>query len=297
MNILLLGKQGQVGWELQRALLPLGTVTAFDQTEVDFIELDKLGDCILKLSPDIVVNAAAYTAVDKAESEPELANIVNAQAVKVIAEAVKQINGCLVHYSTDYVFDGTKDSPYLESDATSPQSVYGQTKQLGEQLIADVACQHFIFRTSWVYARLGHNFARTMLRLAKQREQLKVVVDQVGVPTSAELIADITAMCLLQFKQGNNASGLYHLVASGETNWHEFAKLVITEAIQAGAELKISPEQIIPIKTSAYPTPATRPLNSRLNTDKIKQQFGLVLPDWQVQVKRLVAELALQGQL
>lgn len=295
MKILLLGKDGQVGWELQRALAPLGEVTVCGRAEADLEDLDAL--CILARhhAPEVVVNAAAYTAVDQAESEPERARRINTEAVGRLAKEVARLNAWLVHYSTDYVFDGTKDGPYTETDPTAPQNVYGCTKRDGEEAIRAAGCNHLILRSSWIYAARGGNFTKTILRLAKERDTLKVVSDNSGAPTSAELIADITALCLYRLAHDDvlaeRASGTYHLTASGETSWHGYAQLVIAEAVRHGAAIRLSPEGVMPIPTSEYPLPAKRPANSRLDTKKICDTFGVVLPPWQVRVKRLVAGL------
>lgn len=299
MRILLLGKDGQVGWELQRALVPLGEVVACGRSEGNLEDLEALRALIREERPTVVVNAAAYTAVDGAESDIARARRINAEAVALLAAEVRAMNGWLVHYSTDYVFDGSKDGAYREEDVTAPQSVYGATKRAGEEAIVAAGCRHLTFRTSWVFAARGGNFAKTMLRLAGDREELKVVADQVGAPTSAELIADVTALCLYRLAHDTKlaacASGTYHLVASGATSWHDYARFVITEAQRLGAPLKTVPERVLPIPTSAYPTPAKRPANSRLATEKIQSTFGLSLPAWETHVRRLVAELVSQG--
>ena len=295
MKILLLGKDGQLGWELQRALAPLGEMVACGHGEADLENLDALRKRVRHESPQIVVNAAAYTAVDKAESEPERAHRINAAAVGLLAEECKRLNAWLIHYSTDYVYDGTKAVFYTEDDAPNPASVYGQTKLQGEQAIRGSGCHHLIFRTSWVYAALGANFAKTMLRLAKERDELKVVSDQHGAPTSAELIADVTALCLYRVQNdpllAGTASGTYHLVAAGETSWHGYAQYLIAEGNRLNMSLRITADKILPITTSDYPLPAKRPANSRLSTEKLQKTFGVVLPDWKVGVARLVREI------
>ena len=301
MKILLLGKDGQVGWELQRALAPLGNVIACNRHEADLEQPETLRQLVRRTAPSIVVNAAAYTAVDRAESEPERATRINAQSVGVLAEEVKKLDGWLVHYSTDYVFDGNKHGAYLETDTTAPQSVYGASKRAGELAIEAVVCKHLILRTSWVFATRGNNFAKTMLRLAKDREELKVVCDQIGAPTSAELIADVTALVLhrLAYDQplSERAGGTYHLVADGETSWHSYAQFVIAEALRHGANLRALPERVLPIVTAEYPLPAHRPTNSRLNTQKLRDTFGITLPSWQMHVQRMVAEIIQPGIL
>ena len=293
MKILLLGKNGQVGWELQRALQPLGQVIALDRAgECGLVgnlgDLPGLRRTLCDLKPDVVVNAAAYTAVDKAESEPALARRINAEAPAILAEYMKKLGGWLVHYSTDYVFDGSGQQPWREDQPTAPLNVYGQTKLEGEQAIQASDCKHLIFRTSWVYAAHGNNFAKTMLRLAAEREQLRIIDDQVGAPTSAELIADITAHCLRTARNKPEASGLYHLAAAGEVSWHGYASYVIEQARQAGQELAV--QKIAAITTADYPTPAQRPLNSRLDCSKLRDTFGLHLPHWQNGVQRLLLE-------
>lgn len=301
MKILLLGANGQVGWELRRSLLPLGQVKACDRNEVDLEDPGSLRSVIREFNPDVIVNAAAYTAVDKAESEPEVARKVNAEAVEIMAQEAKSLNSWLVHYSTDYVYDGTGTDAYSETDSPNPQSVYGQTKLEGEEAIRDSGCKHLIFRTSWVYAARGSNFAKTMLRLARERDELKVVGDQVGVPTSAGLIADITALCLYRLSHdkafGEQAVGTYHLSPSGETNWCDYAKYVIAEAQKNGITLRTRPENIHAITTSEYPLPAKRPANSRLDTKKLISTFGVYLPVWQTQVNRLVTGIVMKEEL
>jgi len=296
MKILLLGKDGQVGWELQRALAPLGEVIAYNRTTANLEELDKLRKLICHEAPSVIVNAAAHTAVDKAESEPERAQRINAEAAAVLAEESGRINSWLVHYSTDYVFDGEKTSPYQEDDPTQPLSVYGKTKQDGERLIQELHNKHLIFRTSWVYAARGGNFAKSMLRLAQERNELKVVADQHGSPTSAELIADITALVLYRIFENKDSAealaGTYHLTASGDTTWHGYAQYVLELAQAKGLTLNIGPESVEPIPTDAYPLPARRPKNSRLNTNKLSDTFCLHMPDWRYHVRRLVDEFS-----
>ena len=294
MKLLLLGKGGQVGWELQRSLAPLGEVVAldFDSTDfhADFSRPEQLAETVLKVRPDVIVNSAAHTAVDKAESEPDFARKLNATSPGVVAEAAQQIGALMVHYSTDYVFDGSGSKPWQEDDATGPLSVYGSTKLEGEQLVAQHCARHLIFRTSWVYAARGGNFAKTMLRLAKERERLTVIDDQFGAPTGAELLADVTAHAIRATLADPAKTGLYHLVAGGETTWHGYAKFVLAQAVAAGVELKAQPDAVDAVPTSAFPTPATRPHNSRLNTSKLQSTFGLVLPQWQTGVARMLRE-------
>jgi dTDP-4-dehydrorhamnose reductase len=297
LKILLLGKNGQVGWELQRSLAPLGQVLALDRHSTDFCgdlsHPERLAQTVHDWRPDVIVNAAAHTAVDKAESEPELARCLNATAPAALAQAAAAIGAWLVHYSTDYVFNGQGDQAWRESDATGPLSVYGQTKLEGEQAIVASGCNHLIFRTSWVYAARGGNFAKTMLRLAGERERLTVIDDQHGAPTGADLIADVTAhaLVLAMIDPAAGLSGIYHLVAAGETSWHGYASHVIAQARQIQPVLALKVTDIAPVPTSAFPTPAKRPLNSRLSTHKLQQAFGMVLPPWQQGVNRMLAEI------
>jgi len=257
----------------------------------DLSQPERLAQTVRDYRPDVIVNAAAHTAVDKAESEPDLARCLNATAPAALAQAAAEIGAWLVHYSTDYVFNGQGELPWQEGDATGPLSVYGQTKLEGEQAIAASGCQHLIFRTSWVYAARGGNFAKTMLRLARERDRLTVINDQHGAPTGADLIADVTAHALRSVMQKPELGGLYHLVASGETTWHGYASQVIGQARLMQPELGLKVTDIAPVPTSAFPTPAQRPLNSRLNTDKLQQAFGLVLPPWQQGVDRMLTEI------
>ncbi|MFT0545098.1 dTDP-4-dehydrorhamnose reductase [Allopusillimonas ginsengisoli] len=294
MKILLLGKNGQVGWELQRALAPLGELTAFSRNGEngwcgDVANLDGLRDTVRCLKPDVVVNAAAYTAVDKAEEERSQADLINAQAPEMLAQEMKKLGGWVVHYSTDYVFDGKGDRPWLESDHVAPINYYGRSKLIGEQAIQSSGCKHLIFRTSWVYSARGNNFAKTMLRLAKERDQLKVINDQIGAPTGAELLADVTAHAIRDVWADPDKSGLYHLVAGGETSWYEYACFIFGRARQQGQALRV--QDVEPTVTSAYPTPALRPHNSRLNTQKLQGSFALRLPDWQDGVARMLHEI------
>lgn len=293
MDILLFGKTGQVGWELQRALAPLGNVIAVDvhSTEYcgDFSHPEGVAETVRRLEPDVIVNAAAHTAVDKAESERELAELLNATSVAAIAREAAKLNTWLVHYSTDYVFPGTGETPWCETDATAPLNVYGETKLAGEKAIQMYCPKHLVFRTSWVYAGKGNNFSRTMLRLAKDRHELAVINDQYGAPTGAELLADCTAHAIRVAMQKPEVAGLYHLVASGTTTWYDYAALVFEEARKAGVNLALDSLKAVP--TSAYPTPARRPTNSRLNTEKFQHTFDLVLPNWEAGVKRMLNEL------
>jgi dTDP-4-dehydrorhamnose reductase len=294
MKVLLFGKLGQVGWELQRSLAPLGEVIALSASDQsycgDLSNLQGIADTVRQIRPGVIVNAAAYTAVDKAEAEPELARLINAEAATNLAKEAKALDALLVHYSTDYVFDGHGTKPWVESDATNPLSVYGATKLAGEAAIQASGCQHIIFRTSWVYAARGNNFAKTMLRLAAEREALSVIDDQFGAPTGAELLADVTAHVIQHVKHNPELAGLYHLAASGETTWHDYACFVIDVARKSGLQLKVAPDKINRVSTSAFPTPATRPGNSRLDTSKLESSFKLTLPHWQSGVARMLTE-------
>jgi dTDP-4-dehydrorhamnose reductase len=294
MKILLLGKNGQVGWELQRALAPLGDLVALDRHSAnglsgDLSDPEALRASIRQIKPDVIVNAAAYTAVDKAESETELADRVNGLASQVMAEEALALDAWLIHYSTDYVFNGEGQTPWLETAAVSPVNHYGVSKLAGEQAIIASSCKYLIFRTSWVYGARGNNFAKTMLRLAKDRETLSVIADQIGAPTGADLIADVTALAIQRVQRQPELAGLYHLAAAGEVSWHGYATHVIDFAKDNGEELAVT--AINPIDTSAYPTPARRPLNSRLNTQKLRDNFSLHLPDWQSGVTRMLREV------
>lgn len=295
MKILLFGKNGQVGWELQRSLAPLGELIALDaRSETlcgDLTDLAGIVNTIRMVAPDIIVNAAAHTAVDKAESEPELASALNALAPDVMAKEAARLGAWLVHYSTDYVFDGSGEMPWRETDTTGPLSTYGKSKLAGELAIIASGCKHLIFRTSWVYAARGGNFAKTMLKLAKERDSLKVINDQIGAPTGADLLADVTAHAIRTALQQPEVSGLYHLVAGGETSWHGYANFVIAFARRAGVEIKVPTDAIAPVPTTAFPTPATRPLNSRLDTQKLQNTFNLYLPHWQSGVTRMLIEI------
>lgn len=295
MKILLLGKNGQVGWELQRSLAPLGELLALDSRSDDYCgdlaDLEGLAGTLERYAPDVVVNAAAYTAVDKAESEPQLAQRVNAEALRVMAEFAIRSGALLVHYSTDYVFPGHGQTPWREVDGVAPLNVYGQSKLAGEQAIQATGCRHLIFRTSWVYAARGNNFAKTMLRLAKERDALGVIDDQFGAPTGAELIADVTAHAIVATRRDPALVGLYHLAAGGQTSWCGYARFVLEQAAAAGVELKVTAEAVNALGTDAYPLPAKRPANSRLNTEKLQKAFSLNLPDWQLGVARMLKEI------
>ena len=295
MKILLFGKGGQVGWELQRSLAPLGDLVAldFDSTEHcgSFTDLEGIARTVRDVKPDVIVNAAAHTAVDKAEAEPELARKLNATSAGVIAREAAAIGAALLHYSTDYVFDGSGSAPRDEQATTGPLSVYGRTKLEGEELIRASGCRHLILRTSWVYASRGGNFARTMLKLAAERDALAVINDQFGAPTGADLLADVSAHALRALAQNPALAGTYHCVAGGETHWHAYAQFVIEWARARGHAVRVPADAISAVPTSAYPTAAQRPLNSRLDTRKLQAAFGLQLPHWQPGVARMLAEI------
>ncbi|WP_349432674.1 dTDP-4-dehydrorhamnose reductase [Methylomarinum sp. Ch1-1] len=284
MKILISGCQGQVGWELMRALLPLGDVVALSRRQFDLTEPEKICAAIRDIGPDVLVNAAAYTAVDQAEQESELAQTINASAPGWMAEEMKKRQGLIIHYSTDYVFDGCSDRPYRETDSPKPINVYGKTKLAGEMAIRESGADHVVLRTSWVYAARGRNFLKTILRLAAEREELSIVADQNGSPTWARLIAETSAHILkqsvLEKKQGLFESDLYHLTSSGATSWHGFAEAIIAMARQRD-DFKVKTRRLEAIPTSAYPLPAQRPLNSRLDVSKLEQKFGLHMPHWQ----------------
>ena len=295
MKILLLGKGGQVGWELQRSLSVLGQVTALDFDSKDhcgdFSNPQGVAETVRALRPDVIVNAAAHTAVDKAESEPELARLLNATTPGLVAEEAAKLGAWMIHYSTDYVFDGSGEQAWSEADATGPLSVYGSTKLEGEALIRASGAKHLILRTSWVYAARGGNFAKTMLRLAQERDRLTVINDQFGAPTGADLLADVTAHAICHLQHKPEDAGLYHCVAGGTTTWCEYAKFVISEAQKIKPELQIKATEVAPVPTSAFPTPAQRPHNSRLDTSRLQSTFGLTLPHWEHGVQRMLTEI------
>lgn len=291
MKSLLFGKSGQLGWELQRALSPLGELIAVDCGECDLTDPDRIRDLVRAIKPAVIVNAAAYTAVDKAEQETELAHAVNATATEILAREASLCGAWLVHYSTDYVFDGSGKHPWRESDSTRPLNAYGRSKLAGEQAVQASGCHYLIFRTSWVFAARRTNFIKTILRLAKERDQLQIIDDQVGAPTGAELLADVTAHAIRTAVLRPEIAGLYHFTASGEVSWHGYACFILETAGELGVRLRVNPETIRPIATSEYPTPARRPLNSRLDTSKLQTALGLYLPPWQVGVKRTVHEI------
>jgi dTDP-4-dehydrorhamnose reductase len=295
VKILLTGATGQVGWELARTLLPIGEIIALDRSQANLADLSALRVIIQQYKPDVIVNPAAYTAVDKAETERELAFLVNAEAPEVLAEEAKKIRALLVHYSTDYVFDGTKSRMYTEDDTTNPINVYGQSKLAGEQAIQSVAGDYLILRTSWVYASRGNNFLKTILRLAAEREELKIVADQIGSPTWARLIAETTAHIVRQSMLERSAnrfdSNLYHLTSSGETSWQGFAQKIV-EIVREQGNVTLKNKAILPIPTTDYPLPAKRPANSRLSTNRLEQHFGLSLPAWDNALKLCMQELS-----
>ena len=296
MRILLFGKNGQVGWELQRSLAPLGELVALDRNDAsplrgDLADPAGLESVVGRVRPDVIVNAAAYTAVDRAESEPDLARAINATAPGVLAREARAAGVWRVHFGTDYVFDGSGSGPWSEDDPTGPLNVYGQTKLEGETLIRSSGCRHLILRTSWVYASRGQNFARTMLRLAAERDSLTIIDDQHGAPTGADLLADVTAHALRSVLRRPELAGTYHVAASGETTWHGYATHVIEAARAAGLPIRVSRDSIRPVPSTAFATPAKRPGNSRLDTQKFRQAFDLVLPDWLTGVDRMLSEV------
>ncbi len=291
MKILLLGKNGQVGTELQRSLKPLGEIIALSRNEANLDDPRGLTETLNRYAPDIIVNAAAYTAVDKAEEDQASAFKINSEAVATLADYARDSGILLVHYSTDYVFDGEKPGAYVETDTPNPQSVYGRSKRAGEQAILDSQCKALVFRTSWVFSAHGNNFIKTILRLAAEKESLNIVADQVGAPTSAGLIADVTARAIAGYQAGAIKDGIYHLTATGETSWHGLASQVVQQALANGANLKLVPGDINAIPTEAYPLPAKRPKNSRLNTRALSSALDLALPNWKIDVNRVVDQL------
>lgn len=288
MKILLLGKDGQVGKELRRTLLPLGCIVAIGRANYDLSDLSGISELLNQHKPDMIVNAAAFTAVDKAESNQDAAFAVNASLLAILADYAHKNHILLVHYSTDYVFDGQKQTPYIETDAVNPLSVYGASKRAGEEAIFNSGCNHLIFRTSWVFSSEGQNFIKTILRLAQERDSLRIVADQYGAPTSAELIADVTALAIAGYNNKSIKNGIYHLTASGSTTWHQLACYVVEKALDQGMKLKLTHQQIHPIPTNEYPLPAKRPENSRLDTSALSSALGLNLPDWTVHVDRTI---------
>ena len=299
MKLLLLGSNGQVGWELQRSMAALGKLKVCDRDMLDFFNLAGLRKLIRDYKPDVIVNAAAYTNVDKAESDEENAFQVNSRAVDLLAQEAKALDAWLIHYSTDYVFDGEKLNPYSEEDETNPLSVYGKTKLQGEEAIKKSKCKYLIFRTSWLYGIHGKNFVKTIIKLAKERAELRIVSNQIGAPTSAELVADVTSLCIYKIAQNSlsakEISGIYHLTSTGEASWYEFAKYVIIEAKKSGGVFLINPENIIAINSSEYVLSAKRPANSLLDTQKLCKTFNLQLPVWQIHTDRVIREIYLRG--
>lgn len=293
-TILVTGSNGQVGFELRRSLAPLGNVVALDRAGCDLVNPVALRELVRQVRPDVIVNPAAYTAVDKAESEPDLAFAINGTAVGVLASEVQALSGLLVHYSTDYVFDGAKSGAYDETDAVNPQSIYGKSKLAGEQAIAQCNANAVVLRTSWVAGAHGDNFVKTMLRLAQERDRLRVIADQFGAPTTASLIADVTAVVVRQWllrDQLGFAPGVYHLAAAGETTWHGYAVEILRYAKQYGVALRVHPDKVEAISTFEYPLPAPRPANSRLDTTRLSHTFGICLPDWRPGVHYLLDQI------
>jgi len=300
-KIILFGKNGQVGKELQHTIKNMGMLISYGRSSANFENLSALKKIIKEEKPDIIINAAAYTAVDRAEDEQKKAKLINTDAVALLAEETKKLNGLLIHYSTDYVFDGKKNLEYRELDATNPQNIYGQTKRDGENAIQSINCKHLIFRTSWVYSNYGHNFIKTIVKVAKIKTELKIINDQTSTPTSAEFIADVTAHCLNDLLLMNNElmsqkSGIYHLSPNGKTNWYEYAKFIISELSFLGVHFKTPTENIFPITSAELKTAATRPLYSKLNTDKISSTFNLDMMDWHVPLRKVLSSLAEQNQ-
>ncbi|WP_024301874.1 dTDP-4-dehydrorhamnose reductase [Pseudogulbenkiania sp. MAI-1] len=295
MRILLTGGSGQLGFELRRSLALYGKLWAPGRDELDLAHPDRLAGPVLGFAPDLIVNAAAYTAVDRAEAEPELAERVNAEAPSELANLAEHLGATLLHFSTDYVFDGTGTEPYRESDPTRPLSVYGRTKRDGELAVMSECSRHYVLRTSWVYGSVGGNFVKTILRLAAQRDTLNVVHDQVGAPTAAMLIADVTALLVARLREGRVPPyGLYHLAAAGETSWYGFASAIVDAAQRAGQGLLLQPGAIRAIPAADYPTAATRPANSRLDTHKLRAALGIVLPDWRHHLQLVLQQLSVR---
>ncbi|NMF90016.1 dTDP-4-dehydrorhamnose reductase [Aromatoleum petrolei] len=296
MKLLVTGANGQVGWELARSLMPLGEVIALHRSRCDLSRPETLAPLVAELAPDVIVNAAAYTAVDKAESEEALATTINGTAPGELARAAKAAGALLIHYSTDYVFDGTKSGPYTEDDPVAPVNAYGRSKLAGEMAIREAGCDHLILRTTWVFAARGGNFVRTMLRLGAEREQLRVVADQHGAPTWARNIADATALILAQAQHerrgGAFASGIFNLAAAGETSWHGFAEAIFAEARSALPDTALKVASVEPIPASAYPTPAARPANSRLSGGRLATRFGIGMPHWRDALRRCLEDIA-----
>ena len=296
-RIMLIGANGQVGWELTRSLMPLGEVIALTRSQCDLSKPENIPAIVQKIKPDVIVNAAAYTAVDKAEEEEDIATTINSTAVGVIAKEAYMLNALLIHYSTDYVFDGTKEGPYTEEDVPNPLNAYGRTKLKGEKAISQSGCDHLVLRTTWIYASRCNNFLRTILKLAQEREELKIVADQIGAPTWARNIADATSHILRQaiVEKMNNTfkSGTVNLAASGETSWYGFAQTIVDQVRCVWPENMIAIRDLTPIPTEAYPLPATRPKNSCLATDKLQKWFGIITPEWKVALNCCIGEIVL----
>jgi len=294
MKILLLGKDGQLGWELQRSLSPLCELIALGRSgpeAVDFTSLSALEARVRAVAPDVIVNAAAYTAVDRAEFEKREAYLINAEAPGVLAHVARDLGSYLVHYSTDYVFDGSGSDPRREDAKTGPLNYYGETKLIGEKNISASRCKYLIFRTSWVYATRGENFAKTILRLANERDRLQIINDQIGTPTGADLLADVTAHALRTAISNNSLLGTYHVTAAGETSWYDYARHVLSIARAAGVSLKVSDSEVVAVSSSDFTSAAARPANSRLDTRKLQERFNMYLPEWQFGVNRMLAEI------
>ncbi|MBP6917393.1 MAG: dTDP-4-dehydrorhamnose reductase [Legionellaceae bacterium] len=297
MNILLLGKNGQIGYELCRTLLPLGQLTTLGRDEIDFLNLDNLQRVLYAHAPDVIVNAVAYTAVDLAEKHSDLAFTINSEAVKLIARYTMETQAILIHYSTDYVFDGEKSEAYLETDLPHPQNSYGASKLAGEKAIKQSGCAHLIFRTSWVFSKKNNNFVHTILKLAKEKETLSIVDDQYGAPTSAEFIADVTALAIISYYQKKLPIGTYHLTASGATNWHSYAQYIVKIALKQNATFKLTPHKIMPISSEVYQASAKRPKNSRLNHQLLAEKLGIIFPDWKIHVDLLISHIFTHTEL
>lgn len=295
MTVLLLGKNGQLGRGLQRTLLPFGNLVAYARDEFDLDKPEAVAARLDAVRPDIIVNAAAYTQVDLAETNADAAFRINHHAVKALADYAVRSDALLVHYSTDYVFDGRRDAPYRENDETHPLNVYGESKRAGELAITESGCRHLLFRTSWVVSADGTNFVKTILRLARERPNLRIVADQFGAPTAVELLADVTALAIAAHRRGGIADGTYHLTASGRTNWHGLARHVVEKAVERGFVSAAAPDDIEAITTEEFPRPAERPRNSSLNTDALSSALGLTLPEWTVHVDRVLDQLKERG--